>query len=100
MPVQQRIKFVVNAIQWILFIEHDPLQSSINRCKTLIYDFVRRSRDSQTASMRANFRNLAKAQMVKMQQLEKKRDSLLIHALGGLAAGGFLIGWAILAVIL
>ena len=48
----------------------------------------------------ANFRNLAKAQLVKMQQLEKKRASLLIHALGGLVAGGFLVGWAVLAVIL
>ena len=100
MPAQQRIKLVVYAIQWVLFAEYDPFQGSIDRCKALVYEFVRRSRDADTARMRANFRNLAKAQLVKMQQLEKKRASLLIHALGGLIAGGFLIGWAVLAVIL
>ena len=100
MPAQQRIKLVFYAIQWVLFAEYDPFQSSIDRCRTLVYDFVRRSRDADTARKQANFRNLAKAQLVKMQQLEKKRASLLIHALGGLVAGGFLVGWAVLAVIL
>ena len=100
MPAQQRIKLVFYAIQWVLFTEYDPFQDSIDRCKSLVYDFVRRSRDAETVRKQANFRNLAKAQLVKMKQLEKKRASLLIHALGGLVAGGFLIGWAVLAVIL
>ena len=100
MPAQQRIKLVFHAIQWVLFAEYDPFQGSIDRCRALVYDFVRRSRDADTARKQANFRNLAKAQLVKMQQLEKKRASLLIHAVGGLIAGGFLIGWAVLAVIL
>ena len=100
MPAQQRIKLVVYAIQWVLFAESDPLQDSLDRCKSLVYDFVRRSRDADTARKQANFRNLAKAQQVKMRQLEEKRASLLIHALGGLVAGGFLIGWAVLAVVL
>ena len=100
MPAQQRIKLVFHAIQWVLFADYEPFQGSIDRCRALVYDFVRRSRDADTARMKANFRNLAKAQQVKLQQLEKKRASLLIHALGGLVAGGFLIGWAVLAVIL
>ena len=48
-----------------------PVQGSIDRCRALVYDFVRRSRDADTVRKQANFRNLAKAQLVKMQQLEK-----------------------------
>ena len=66
MPAQQRIKLVVYAIQWVLFTEYDPFQDSIDRCKSLVYDFVRRSRDAETARKQANFRNLAKAQLVKI----------------------------------
>ena len=71
MPAQQRIKLVFHAIQWVLFAEYDPFQGSIDRCRALVYDFVRRSRDADTVRKQANFRNLAKAQLVKMQQLEK-----------------------------
>lgn len=100
MPAYQRIKLIFHAIQWVLFAESDPFQGSINRSRTLVYDFVRRSRDADTARNQANFRNLAKAQLVKIQQLEKERASLLVHAMSGLIAGGFLIVWALLAVIL
>ena len=99
MPAQQRIKLVFHAIQWVLFAEYDPFQGSIDRCRALVYDFVRRSRDADTARKQANFRNSPRRSWSKCSSW-KKRASLLIHALGGLVAGGFLVGWAVLAVIL
>jgi hypothetical protein len=100
MPAQQRIKLVFHAIQWVMFAETEAIQRSIDRCKALVYQFVREARDAETARLQANFRNLAKAQLTRMHRLEKQRINLLVHAAGGMLACVILVIWLVLALIL
>ena len=100
MPAQQRIKLVFHAIQWVMFAETESIQRSIDRCKRSLYQFVREARDADTDRLKANFRNLAKAQLTQIHRLERQRLSLLVHATGGMLACIILVIWLVLALIL
>ena len=99
MSSRKRLSYILNALQWALFAESDPIQGRIDACKAELYAAVRAARDAAELQVREEFRSIARYELQNIEALELERMRLFIHAAAGLTFLFLAMSWAVLGLL-